>query len=63
MPCCPSFTVKMQNQVAAAIQDPYEQLKDEQNRSPYDYSTKAVTAYLSKQAAPSLLPNLQTVTS
>ena len=34
-----------------------------QNRSPYDYLTKAVTAYFSKQAAPSLLPNLQTVTS
>ena len=29
MPCCPSLTVKMQNQVAAAIQIPYEQLKGE----------------------------------
>jgi transposase len=29
MPCCPSLTVKMQNQVATAIQSPYEQLKDE----------------------------------
>lgn len=29
MPCCPSLTVKMQNQVAAAIQVPYEQLKSE----------------------------------
>ena len=29
MPCCPSLTVKMQNQVAEAIQAPYEQLKDE----------------------------------
>ncbi len=29
MPCCPSLTVKMQNQVAAALQAPYEQLKDE----------------------------------
>jgi transposase len=29
MPCCPSLTVKMQNQVAAAIEIPYEQLKDE----------------------------------
>ena len=28
-----------------------------QNRSAYDYLTKAVTAYFSKQAAPSLLPN------
>jgi len=28
MPCCASLTVKMQNQVAAAIQVPYEQLKD-----------------------------------
>ena len=28
MPCCPSLTIKMQNQVAAAIQAPYEQLKD-----------------------------------
>ncbi|MEK6236861.1 MAG: transposase, partial [Planctomycetales bacterium] len=27
-PCCPSLTVKMQNQVAAAIQAPYQQLKD-----------------------------------
>ncbi len=29
MPCCPSLTVKMQNQVAAAIEIPYEQLKNE----------------------------------
>jgi transposase len=29
MPCCPSLTVKMQNQVATAIQSPYEELKDE----------------------------------
>jgi transposase len=29
MPCCPSLTVKMQNHVSAAIQAPYEQLKDE----------------------------------
>jgi transposase len=29
MPCCPSLTVKMQNQVAAAIQVPYEQLNNE----------------------------------
>ena len=29
MPCCASLTVKMQNQVAAAIQAPYEQLKEE----------------------------------
>lgn len=29
MPCCPSLTVKMQNQVAAAIEVPYEQLKSE----------------------------------
>ena len=29
MPCCGSLTVKMQNQVAAAIQVPYEQLKAE----------------------------------
>lgn len=26
-PCCPSLTVKMQNQVAAALQAPYEELK------------------------------------
>ncbi len=29
MPCCPSLTVKMQNQVAAAIEAPYDQLKNE----------------------------------
>ncbi len=29
MPCCQSLTVKMQNQVAAAIQAPYEQLQEE----------------------------------
>ncbi len=29
MPCCPSLTVKMQSQVAAAIEFPYEQLKNE----------------------------------
>ena len=28
MPCCPSLTVKMQNQVAAALQTSYQQLKD-----------------------------------
>jgi transposase len=27
MPCCPSLTVKMQNQVAAALEQPYEELK------------------------------------
>lgn len=27
MPCCPSLTVKMQNQVAAALERPYEELK------------------------------------
>lgn len=27
MPCCPSLTVKMQNQIAAALEQPYEQLK------------------------------------
>jgi transposase len=28
MPCCPSLTVKMQNQVARALEQPYEELKD-----------------------------------
>jgi transposase len=28
MPCCPSLTVKMQNQVAAALEQPYEELKN-----------------------------------
>jgi len=28
MPCCPSLTVKMQDQVAAALERPYEELKD-----------------------------------
>lgn len=28
MPCCPSLTVKMQNQVAEALEAPYEELKD-----------------------------------
>lgn len=27
MPCCPALTIKMQNQVAAALQEPYEELK------------------------------------
>lgn len=27
MPCCPALTVKMQNQVAAALERPYEELK------------------------------------
>jgi transposase len=27
MPCCPSLTVKMQNQVAAALEQPYDELK------------------------------------
>lgn len=27
MPCCPSLTVKMQNQVAAALEQPYEELR------------------------------------
>jgi transposase len=27
MPCCPALTVKMQNQVAAALEQPYEELK------------------------------------
>ena len=27
MPCCPSLTVKMQNQVAGALEQPYEELK------------------------------------
>ena len=28
MPCCPSLTVKMQNQVAAALEQPYEELRE-----------------------------------
>lgn len=28
MPCCPSLTIKMQNQVAAALEAPYHELKD-----------------------------------
>jgi len=29
MPCCPALTIKMQNQVAASLEQPYEQLKEQ----------------------------------
>ena len=38
-PCCPSLTVKMQNQVAAALEAPYEELKQalaDQDQVPRD---------------------------
>ena len=34
LPCCPALTVKMQNQVAAALEQPYQELKQALARQP-----------------------------
>jgi len=50
MPCCPSLTVKMQNQVAAAIQVPYEQLKDELGNQEQLFMDESPTKQANKKA-------------
>jgi transposase len=50
MPCCPSLTVKMQNQVAAAIQVPCEQLKDELGKQDQLFMDESPTKQANKKA-------------
>jgi transposase len=50
MPCCPSLTIKMQNQVAAAIQAPYEQLKDELGKQDQLFMDESPTKQANKKA-------------
>jgi len=50
MPCCPSLTVKMQNQVAAAIEIPYEQLKDELGKQAQLFMDESPTKQANQKA-------------
>ena len=50
MPCCASLTVKMQNQVAAAIQVPYEQLKDELGKQDQLFMDESPTKQANQKA-------------
>ncbi len=50
MPCCPSLTVKMQNQVAAAIEFPYEQLKDQLGEQDQLFMDESPTKQANKRA-------------
>ena len=50
MPCCPSLTVKMQNQVAAALQAPYEQLQDELGNQGQLFMDESPTKQANKKA-------------
>ncbi len=50
MPCCPSLTVKMQNQVAAAIQAPCEQLKNELGNQEQLFMDESPTMQANKKA-------------
>ncbi len=50
MPCCPSLTVKMQNQVAEAIQAPCEQLKDELGKQDQLFMDESPTKQANKKA-------------
>jgi transposase len=50
MPCCPSLTVKMQNQVAGAIQVPYEQLKNELGNQGQLFMDESPTKQANKKA-------------
>ena len=50
MPCCPSLTVKMQNQVAAALLAPYEQLKAELGKQEQLFMDESPTKQANKKA-------------
>jgi transposase len=50
MPCCPSLTVKMQNQVAAALAAPYEQLKDKLGKQEQLFMDESPTKQANKKA-------------
>ncbi len=50
MPCCGSLTVKMQNQVAAAIQVPYEQLKAELGKQDQLFMDESPTKQANQKA-------------
>ena len=50
MPCCPSLTVKMQNQVAAALQAPYEQLKEKLGEQEQLFMDESPTKQANKKA-------------
>jgi len=50
MPCCPSLTVKMQNQVAAALQAPYEQLKEKLGKQDQLFMDESPTKQANKKA-------------
>jgi len=50
MPCCPSLTVKMQNQVAAAIQVPYEQLTNELGKQDQLFMDESPTKQANQKA-------------
>ena len=50
MPCCPSLTVKMQNQVAAALEQPYEELREALADEPQLYMDETPTKQANAKA-------------
>ena len=50
MPCCPSLTVKMQNQVSAALAVPYEQLREELGKQGQLFMDETPTKQANKKA-------------
>lgn len=49
-PCCPALTVKMQNQVAAALERPYEELKEQLAHQPQLHMDETPTKQANQKA-------------
>jgi transposase-like protein len=50
MPCCPASTVNMQNRVAAALEQPYEDLRSRLKNEPQVYMDETPTKQASEKA-------------
>ncbi|NQV24279.1 MAG: transposase, partial [Rhodopirellula sp.] len=50
MPCCPASTVKMQNRVAAALEQPYEELKARLAQEPQLFMDESPTKQANQKA-------------
>ena len=49
-PCCPALTVKMQNQVAAALKQPYDELQQELAKQPQVFMDETPTKQANQKA-------------
>jgi transposase len=49
-PCCPALTVKMQNQVAAALKSPYDELQQELAKQPQVFMDESPTKQANQKA-------------